>query len=349
MRPFTSLTAILVSLGLTASLSAQTVATDPVGFTTLTVNAKPASIRGFTLLSLNLTRLPVFQSVVPTVSTNGSNQTVLTFPASTFTAGAFNAAANGGSHYIELLNGANSGRISDIVSNTDSTITLADNITSSLTAGSSTIKIRPNWTFGTVFGANNSAGLLGGVSASAADVVSLTNPSTGVATNYFYSTTNNRWQTGLTDATNHVIPADVGLRIERKLTSPVSFQIVGAVKLGTTGIFIQGGSAKNLNYVANPYPLPSVTLANSNLYTGNPATGLAGGVSASAADNLSIYDSATGVYTNYFYSTTNNRWQKGLADASNDVIPDGAAVLITRKNNGSSFIWYVPQPTMNLN
>src|SRR5437763_6460253 len=126
MRSFTSLAAPL-TVCVAASLSAQTVSTDPVGFTTLTVNAKPANVRGFTLLSLDMTRLPVFQGLVPAASTNGSNQTVLTFASGTFTAGSFNAAPNGGSHYIEVLNGSNAGRISDIVSNTDSTITLADN------------------------------------------------------------------------------------------------------------------------------------------------------------------------------------------------------------------------------
>jgi uncharacterized protein (TIGR02597 family) len=344
MRRFIPIALALAALACASLVSAQVV-TDPVGFTTLTVNAKPASIRGFTLLSLDLARLPVFQALVPAsgVSTNGSNQTVLTFPASTFTSGAFN-----GTHYLEITNGTNAGRISDIVSNTDSQITLADNLGSSVTAGSSTIKITPMWTLGTVFGITNSAGLQGGAVASQADVVQIFNPATGASTLYFYSTTNNRWQTGGTDATNAVIQPDAGLRIERKTATAVSFNLTGAVKLGPTGIFVQGGNnagnPTNINYISNPYPTASTTLATSNLYTGSSATGVLGGAVASQADTLSLYDSASGLSTIYFYNTTNSRWQTGGTDASNVTIPDGTAVTIKRKPANGSFIWYAPQP-----
>lgn len=349
VRRFIPLLAVSTAIIFANITSAQIVATDPVGFTTLTVNAKPASIRGLTLLSLDLTQLPVFQALIPAggVSASGS-PTVLTFPAHAFTAGQFD-----GTHYLEITNGPNAGRISDIITTTDSnsasTITLADDVTASVTAGTSTIRITPLWTFATLFGANNSAGLQGGPTASAADVVSIIDPTNGHSTNYFYSTTNNRWQTGLSDATNTVIQPDVGFRIERKVTSAVSFNLVGAVKLGPTGIFIQGGSVpKNLNYVTNPYPTASVTLANSNLFTGDPTTGVVGGPTASSADTLSILNSATGAFTNYFYSTTNNRWQTGLSDASAVTIPDGTAFLITRfsasPGQHGSFVWYVPQP-----
>ncbi len=349
MRRSTVLLVIGLALCAFNLSNAQTVATDPVGFTTLTVNAKPASIRGFTLLSLDLTRLPVFQGLIPAagVSTNGSNQTVLTFPSATFTSGAFN-----NTHYIEVTNGTIAGRLSDIVSNTDSAITLADNISASLTAGTSTIKVRPMWTMATVFGANNSAGLLGGPTSSSADIVQVFDPRTGLSTLYFYSTINNRWQAGATDATNAVIPPDVALRVERKAATPVSFNLVGGVKLGPTGLYVQGGNnagnPQNINYLPNPYPLASVTLANSNLYTGNPATGVLGAATSSQADTVSVYDSATGLSTIYFYSTLNNRWQTGASDASNVTLPDTAAVTIKRKNTNGSFIWYVPQPTMNL-
>src|ERR1043165_8088422 len=98
MRPSQATAATLVvtlCLAAFAPVQAVTTATDPVGFTTLTVNAKPANIRGFTLLSLDMTTLPVFQGVVTSASTNGSNQTVLTFPANTFTAGSFTLASKG--------------------------------------------------------------------------------------------------------------------------------------------------------------------------------------------------------------------------------------------------------------
>ena len=357
IRSFLLSAVAIGSLSLGQIATAQTtVATDPVGFTTLSVAAKPANSRGFTLLSLNMTRPVVFQGLVPSGGVSTSNgQTTLTFPANTFTANQFNGAGNG--HYIEIANGPAAGRLSDIVATSSSagssSITLADDISAAVTAGTSTIKIRPNWTFATAFGANNSAGFKGAGSSSQADVIQLVDPATNVARTYFYSTTNNRWQEGFRDATNDEIPIDSGLKIERKETSPVSFTLAGAVKLGPTGLFVQGGAVpQNSTIVPNPYPMASVTLANSNLFTGDPATGVRGAGSASQADTVNVLNPATGLYTTYFYSTTNNRWQNGFQDASNVTLPEGAAVIINRKSTSTtqnpSFIWYAPQPAMNL-
>lgn len=348
IRSILAVVAFASSLALVQTSAQTTVATDPVGFTTLTVAAKPANTRGFTLLSLNMTRPVAFQALVPSGGVSTSNgRTVLTFSENSFTANQFNG------QYLEVANGTDSGRLSDITSTSTSSITLADDISASLTAGTSTIKIRPNWTFGTAFGTNNSAGLQGAGSASQADVIQLVDPASGVARSYFYSTSNNRWQEGFRDATNDEIPIDTGLRIERKQSSPVAFTLAGAVKLGRTGLFVQGGSVpQNSTIVPNPYPLASVALANSNLYTGNPATGVRGGGSASQADTVNVINPATGVYTTYFYSTANNRWQTGFQDASNATISEGASVIINRKsataNQFPSFIWYVPQPAMSL-
>ena len=356
--------AVGTSLSFAEFAAAQaTVATDPVGFTTLTVNAKPADTRGFTLLSLNMTRPPVFQSIVPNggAATNG-NATTLTFSANSFTAGQFNAAPNGPSHFVEVTNGPSAGLISDITSATTSSVTLADDLSGVIVAGTTTVKIRPMWTFATAFGATNSAGFAGGTSPTgSADIISLINPLTGASANYFYHSTAARWQTGLSDASNHVIPPDMALRIERKAGTALTLPLAGAVKLGTTGVFVQGGSSpKNLNYVPNPYPLASVALKDSNLYTGSAVTGLAGGANPASADNLSLFNTSTGLFTNYFFNTNfsdsnhpNGRWQTGLSDASNVRIPEGTAVLITRKSTSpgerGSFTWYVPQPAMALN
>ncbi len=335
------------------AMAQTTVATDPVGFTTLTVNAKPADKRGFTLLSLNMTRPTVFQGLVPSGgASTANNATTLTFAANSFTANQFAPAPNGASHYVEVANGPKAGLVSDIQSATTSSITLADDISAAVTAGSTTIKIRPLWTLAAAFGANNSAGLLGASSSSQADTIQVFDAASGAFISYFYSTLNNRWQKGAADASNEVIPPDAGLRIERKAGTSVNFTLAGAVKLGPTGLFVQGGSVpanpQNSNYLPNPYPLDTVTLANSGLYTANAATGVQGASTSSQADTVSFYDTASGVFTNYYYNTANNRWQIGAADASNVVIPAGAAVLIKRKNTNGSFVWHMPPPAMNL-
>lgn len=341
-----SLTLGLLLFGSRAPAAAEAMSS-PVGIFTVSIAGKPQDIRGFTFFSLGMVRPNAFQAQVPSggVSTVGG-LTVLTFPAGNFTANQFIGLGN--SHYLEIVDGAFAGLISDIASNSSTQITLADDISSAITAGASTIRIRPHWTFATAFGANNSAGFQAGPSSSTADVIEILNAKTGVSSKYFFSVTNNRWQTGFSDATNTPIPPDAGLRVERKSASSVSFKIVGEVKLGPTALLLEGGSPTgNNNLLPNPYPLDSRTLANSGLFTGNPNTGLAGGSSSSSADTLGLFNPATGTSINYFFSTVNNRWQTGFADASNVTIPQGAAFMITRKNGRPSFVWYFPQPVMN--
>ncbi len=343
-----SLTASLFLVAISTS-PAQSVVTDPVGFTTLTVAAKPASTRGFTFLAVNMTRPTIYRAVIPAggVSPSGS-PTVLTFPAGTFTANQFNGTGN--ACYIEFLNTANAGVISDITATSTNSITLADDVSALLAGGTTTFKIRQHWTIGTVFGPTNSAGLQGGTNPGSADNLQIENATTGVKAIYFYNTTVNQWRTGFTDATNVIIPPDNGVIVERKVTSPVSFTLVGEVKLGTSEMTVVGGNGiLNVNIIPNPYPLPSVTLAASNLYTGNTATGVAGGTNPASADTVGIFNSATGVITTYFYNTTVNQWRTGFTDASNVVIPEGVSVIITRKVGRPTFNWYVPQPAMNLN
>jgi hypothetical protein len=239
--------------------------------------------------------------------------------------------------------------LSDITANDTSTITLADNVTPLITGGTTAIKVRPHWTLGTVFGPTNSAGLQGSNTPLNADTVSVLNGTTGGFTVYFFSTTNNRWQNGPSDATNSVLRPDSGLLVQRKVTSAVSFTLVGEVKLGPTEIMIAGGNAAgNSTIVPNPYPLASLPLSQIGLYTGNATTGFVGSTTPLNADTLSVLNPATGGFTVYFYNTTNNRWQNGPSDASNVTIPEGAAVLITRKLGRAAFPWYVPQPSMNL-
>jgi uncharacterized protein (TIGR02597 family) len=63
---------------------------------------------------------------------------------------------------------------------------------------------------------STSTGLQGGTSAAAADTITIYNPSTGVATTYFYNTTANQWRTGITDASNVTIPEGSAILIARK-------------------------------------------------------------------------------------------------------------------------------------
>lgn len=337
------------------SANAQTTATtDPVGFTTINVRAKSGAARALTMVVLPMERAAAFNGVCTgaSFSLDGSSRTVITFPSDLFAANQFTGAGN--QHYLRLENGANAGEFSTIISNTANSITLADNLNAVL-ATNSTFSVTPYWTLGTAL--PNGGGLQGGTSAAGAttDNVILYS-ATFVGTTYFYNTNNNRWQTGPADASNTLIPPGTGFAIERKQNSAVALVLPGSVPLGSSSVDINGsisGTATRNTLVGSAYPLASRRLADIGLYTGNPATGLVGGTSAGTAttgpDTVGIFNPITGLQTTYYFNTTNNRWQTGPADASNVTIPEGAAVLVARKNGRAPFTWYIPQPTMALN
>jgi len=324
---------------------AQSVVTEPVGFTTLTVAARPSSAsRSFTYVSLNMFRPTAYRGVVSSVA-----GTTLTFPANSFTANQFTSTAQGlglaNAHFIEITNGSGAGVLVDVVSNTTNTITLSEDVSAFLTGGTSTIRIRPHWTVGT---AVPTTGFQSAATASNADKLTLVNGSTGALTTYFVHTTG-QWRAGATNAADVVLKPDVGLLFERQVVSGTgnSFTLTGEVKLGPTEIAVYGGAASKTTLVTNPYPLASRQLNQLNLFTNNVATGLVGGTTASAADNLVVIGAGGSPTTTYFLHTT-GQIRVGATDRSTDTIAEGAAVLIVRKAGRGDFAWVVPAPTMNL-
>lgn len=337
----------LTSLAVSGLNAQSTATTDPVGFTTISVRGKTTAAKAFTTVVLPMERPDAYTgSCTGATFSLDAGRTLITFPSNVFTANQFTGTGN--QHYFRLSNGDNAGEFSTIVANTANSITLADDLNSVLSTAS-TFAVTPYWTLGTALPAGG--GLQGGSSATAADTVTIYNASF-VGTLYFYNTSANQWRAGLTGADNVIIPPGSGLGIERKQASAASIVLAGTVPLGTSAVDVNGsisGSATRYTMVGSAYPLASKRLAEIGLYTGNPSTGLVGGTSATAADTVTVYNPATGVGTLYFYNTSANQWRTGLSDASNVTIPEGSAVLITRKSGRSPFTWYIPQPTMALN
>lgn len=60
--------------------------------------------------------------------------------------------------------------------------------------------------------------------------------------------------------------------------------------------------------------------------------GLNGGINATIADTVAIFNNGTPA--TYFYNTTANQWRTGSTDASNVIIPPGNGLLVTRKVAG---------------
>jgi uncharacterized protein (TIGR02597 family) len=344
---------VILSLGAFALVAAQVaqadVYTDPVGFITLTAlgtQNTPGANPYLTQLGLGMTQVPTSRGNATAgaafqVNVNAS-----------LTAGQFNKTADGNfAYFIEITSGSNAGLMDDIVSNDTVSVYTADDLTSYLGAGT-TYKIYPHWTIGTVFGPANQAGFLGGSSAGAADNINVWNPNTQSYSVYYFKTGGlggTGWRSASSttiNTTNIVLYIDQGLFIARRTTGDVTNKLVGAVKLGTTiSPVVTNGST----FAANVFPAGQ-PFGTSTLYTGSPATGLAGGSSAGAADNVDVWNPATQSYIVYYYKTGGlggTGWRSGASttiDASTNAIPLGSVGLIVRRAGNPSFNWYAPQP-----
>jgi uncharacterized protein (TIGR02597 family) len=331
---------------LTVPAGAQTpppVATPPSGFVTISIaGTGGVGASKLTFIGLALTRPVDYQGNLESFAANAVTDTQANWADD-----AFNGAS--GQHYLEITSGPNAGTLTDVVDTIAATKTVvtADDLSSKLSGGE-TYKIRKHWTIGSIFGSSNEAGLGGGSSVTA-DQILIYNPQTSGYTIYYYQTSGlggTGWRAAgnpFASQTNAKVPLQQGLIIARKQSSGIEVKLFGAVKLGPTSLHVEVGTS----IIGNVYPAGSLTLGNSNLYTGDPSTGLSGGSSVTA-DQVLIYNSATGGYAIYYYQTSGlggTGWRAAgnpFGDASATGIPLTGSVVINRKHAGA-FNWVVPQ------
>jgi hypothetical protein len=342
MRRVVSTFCALATFALFQSVSsAQTAVTDPVGFITLNVQGTGGSgSNALSFLGLGFTQVISYQAMFSSAS-----GTTLTDSSTTWVDNQFNGA--NGTFYVELISGSGAGRTSNIVSTsgTGKSITTAVNLSSFVASGTG-YKIRKNWTVATVFGPNNEAGLQGGTS-STADQILVYNPANGQYTTYYYKTSGVGgigWRTTAStsaNASNSPFNPTDGILIKRQQSSTVGFALAGAVKLGQTSIPVATG----LNILSNVYPSGTFTLGTCGLFE----SGIGGGTSTTA-DQVQIYNSANGQYSTYYYKTSGvggTGWRSTLstsADASGTPIPFGLSIIIQRLGGRPAFQWVAPQP-----
>ncbi len=340
--------------------SAQTTATtDPVGFITLTINGATSTTSQLTFTSLGLDQPVAFQGTISTAGTNTIVGTGTAWNDNQFNpTGATVATAT---YYLELLSGVGIGTTYDITGTTAATqtITLGQNLPNGVVAGD-TFRIRAYWTIASAFGTNDESGLTQG-SSSTADQIRVYNGST--YNTYYYSNVGGVIGTGWrligdpngvnNSQANAKLYPDEGVLITRQPNSgPLSIVLMGAVKTGKTSSPVFAG----LNLLANPYAAP-MTLTSSNLYTGDPTTGVAAG-SSSTADLVRVYSPSTNTYNTYYYSNVGGVIGTGWRligdpngvnnDQSSTAIPVGTSFLVTRQG-ASAFNWVAPQHPATIN
>ncbi len=340
----------LVSLSVLfpATTNAVDVYTDPVGFITLNIqgtngttvgSAGALSYQGFGMSPLTKNRGVISSAVTNRIVAANQN----------WATGQFDG--TNGEHYVEIVTGPNAGLTEDIQSTiAPDTIYTASDLSALIAAGEK-FKIRKHRTIAEVFGPANEAGLKAG-SSTTADQILVFNPVTQTYTTYYFSNQGfpigTGWRRsggGSTDASNVKLYYDQGFLVRRKTDSNLTLKLLGEVKLGPSVIPIEQLN----NFAANVYPVSNLTLGASNLYTGDPNTGLAPG-SSTTADTVLIFNPNTQTYATYYYSNQGfpigSGWRQsggGATDQSNVPLPMGGSVLVQRKAPRLPFNWIAPQ------
>jgi uncharacterized protein (TIGR02597 family) len=326
-------------------LTDKTAATDPVGFITLPIaGASRSGARAFSFLGISLMNPVSYQGKI-TLSGNHS----VTDVNAVWTANEFNGA--NGEFFIEIVSGPHAGLMTDILATNviGKTLTTYDDLSPLLTGGE-LYRIRRHRTLRDVFGEDDET-LTGGASVSEADEVLVLNPVTQTFLTFYFKKGGfggTGWRSAtdaVTDAAGTTLYPDQGVVIVRKVLGDIGLILTGAVKSGPTQVPVES----NMNLVANLYPAGTLTLGSSGLYTGNSQTGLAGGT-ATTADQVLLFDPATGAYSLYYFKTSGmggTGWRSAAntrVDASNTVLPTTGAIFIKRLENRASFLWTMPQP-----
>lgn len=247
--------------------------------------------------------------------------------------------ASNGTFYAEFASGLN---VDIVAADAPSrTLTVPGDLRPYLSAGS-IYRIRRHTTLANIFGPNNEAGLAGGLSTTEADNVMLRNNQNQTTQLYYFSnaTGNTGWyRADYASANGAAIYPEQGIMVSRKVAGDVVVYMNGVVKEGPTAAPIYPG----LNLVGTLKAKRSLALSELNLYTGDPATGLAAGSSPAAADNLMV-PTATGTAI-YFYCNIPGYegWLDGTYRPANGVqLAPGCAIFLMRKAPHPEFQWLIP-------
>lgn len=243
-----------------------------------------------------------------------------------------------GSFYVEF----NTGHMADILScdAAASRLTLPSSLPAAITVGSP-YRIRRHQTLAGIFGARNEAGLKGGLNLNESDVVRLLLTEPKGALDFFYlnAPRYQGWVQGYDPAGDQVIYPEQGLAVVRKSAASITFGIAGVVKEDPTLAEIAPG----YSLVGSVSAFGPRRLADLDLYTGDPATGLASGRNPTEADTIELVGTTTpGAYFYLNVPGYEGWYDWAYRPAGNTLLPVGCALLVNRKSPRGLFFWNIP-------
>jgi len=283
MKPKSIKSLLALALLAPGALFAQTTAkTTPVGYVTEVLEPNRDNLIGLTVHSPAVASGVLDSATNATVTDAGVNYTSLL--------------TDGATYILEITNGSGNGVIQEVTAWTATTLSTPQDISSQITGGTTTYKLRKAPTISDIFGSTNSVGLTSSPdgSASAADVILVPDGAGGFTNIVFYDDgADQLWiDASFNDVSNLPIVYTDALVVARKGGVAKSLIISGEVKLTPTKYVFNSGD----NYVGAVYPVGS-TLGGSTM-----GPQMLASLDGSAGDaDLVLMPDGTGGYTTFMY------------------------------------------------
>ena len=311
--------AILVA-AVMAGNAQTTVTSETVGYQTSTIAGKGSGSSFLSFVPNNLSK-----SAIYTGSASASG-TMITFPDASLT-GTLGPVSGVPTHYLLVKSGTGAGFVSDVTAFTAGSVTTADDLSSSIPAGT-TVSVVPHTKLTDILGTTTGLLITGGASVTAADNVYLVD-STGTLKTYYYKTgIGAGWKNSSNvDATATIVYPNESIIVSRKQTAPVSVVTLGYVVSEQAKIVF----SQNVNSACSAAPI-AITLGS--LY---PT--ISGGANVSAADNVYLINPTTGALETFYYKTGIGAGWKTSSNATADANRDiSGGYLVQRKASTAAIL-----------
>jgi hypothetical protein len=315
---------------------AQTTAvTDPVGFVTVSAAAGTGATRTVSVLSFPLVS-PEAITGVATGRITGVTANSISNSSAGWSAGALSVPAT--PYVIRITSGSAKGHtflISTLTPNTATTVTIdsleaaqVDLTTLGIVTGASgdTYAVYACDTLLTALGTPATTGVQGAASSAGADIVQLF--VSGFWQQYYYNTTNLRWQrVGPNSPSDNVpIRPDSAVLYSRLPASPLNLTVLGTVPVSDRKAMVNNSG---VTFLSNSWPV-NLTLGTSGIQL---IPGWASAASYNAATTDIVQMMVNGFWVKYWH--TGNNWKRvGPGSISDSVsIPVGSAFIIEKKTS----------------
>lgn len=306
-------------------LSAQTVASTPVGAFSYPITPGSAGSP-----SLNFIGFPLLAPSAASGSVVAASGSSVTLPS-----GALSGVTLTGPHFLLIQSGTFQGLALDVTSVSGDTVNVSGSVAGIVAAGDS-FSIRPHRTLASLFGATNTAGLIGANTIATADEVRVFNSSTQSFTNYYYKTGGiggagwRSTQSTSLDRSSDIVDPEQSIVVVRKSNAALSLTVTGEVYAKRFRLPAEAGANWVINTAAK-----ELTLGTLGLYTGG-ADGLTGANTINGADEVLRWTGSA--WERFYYKTGGlggQGWRSNAStsvDRGGQVIGAGEVLVINRKS-----------------